>query len=208
MFSAEADGFACTLGGGAHHAFPSHGRGYCIFNDIAVAALQYLQSNSSGKVVVLDCDVHQGDGTAVCLSEHPQTRTVSIHGESNYPFRKSKSDYDISLSPACGDTAYLSAVASALSYLLDFKPTLVCYIAGADPFIEDRLGSLKVSGAALRTRDELVLHALYENEIPCALFFGGGYCDPIATTVAINLQTIEIAAGVYGFAAKHIRQLS
>lgn len=191
--AALRDGIAFTLGGGAHHSFSDVGRGYCVFNDLACAALHLLESGVVRRVAILDCDVHQGDGTARILGRRRDVFCCSIHGASNYPFHKETSHLDIELEDGCGDERYLAAVRAGLDAATSaFRPDLLLYIAGADPFEEDRLGRLRITAAGLAARDTLVFRQLYELEIPVAVVFGGGYCDPIDKTVELNLRTIEL----------------
>lgn len=190
--AALRDGIAFTLGGGAHHSFRDEGRGYCVFNDIACSALHLIEEGTVGTVAVLDCDVHQGDGSARILHSRDDIFTCSIHGASNYPFRKEKSDLDIELEDSCGDVRYLAAVRAAIDEGIGrFGPDLLLYIAGADPFEQDRLGRLRISAEALNARDQMVFDYAYRRELPVAVVFGGGYCEPIDMTVELNLQTIR-----------------
>jgi acetoin utilization deacetylase AcuC-like enzyme len=191
---ALSSGIGLVLGGGAHHAFADRGRGFCIFNDIACVAIQLLDEGRISKIGVLDCDVHQGDGTASLLSGRPGVYTCSIHGANNYPFRKMQSTLDIELPDECGDAAYLDAVQCGIEQTMQiFRPDLLIYVAGADPYEEDRLGRLKVSAAALAERDRQVFEQARQLAVPILTVFGGGYCDPIEKTVEVNLATIRVA---------------
>jgi len=200
-------GAGIVLGGGAHHAFADRGRGFGIFNDIVVAARVLLAEGRVRRVAVLDGDVHQGDGTAAITAEDPRIFTFSVHGEKNYPFRKECSDLDIALPDGVGDGAYLDAVDAGLAAILE-EPAidLVMFIAGADPFMDDRLGRLSVTAAGLRERDELVVETLLTRGIPVVVLMGGGYCDPIEHTVELNLQTVAVTARLWHEHHARLRQ--
>lgn len=196
--SALRDGVSCVLGGGAHHSHYNGGRGFCVFNDAAICANYLLQQEISRGVGVFDCDVHQGDGTASILASQNGAHTCSIHAERNYPFRKVESDFDYGLPDDVSDAEYLETVVFSLQQFLESYPIDFCiYIGGADPYREDRLGRLNISASALATRDRYVLETLRERDISVVILFGGGYCDPIESTVAINLETIRQAKQVF-----------
>lgn len=183
-----------NLAGGTHHAHPTHGEGFCIFNDVAIAARAMQAEGRVAKVIVVDLDVHQGDGTADIFQEDPTVFTFSVHGEKNFPYRKFPSDLDIALPDGCTDEEYLEAVRNGLDWsLARFEADLVIYIAGADPYFGDRLGRLAVTKAGLASRDQLVLERCFQKGIPVAVVLGGGYADPIQETVAIHLQTVKLA---------------
>lgn len=169
-------GLACHLAGGTHHAHPDFGSGFCIFNDCAVAATVLLQEGQVKQVMVVDLDVHQGDGTAATFSGDPQVFTLSVHAGSNFPLRKVSSDLDLSLPDHTGDAAYMAAIGDALPDQLDqVQPDLVLYNAGVDPHRDDRLGRLDLSDAGLLQRDRLVIDACLRRNIPIATVIGGGY---------------------------------
>ena len=169
-------GLACHLAGGTHHAFPSHGSGFCIFNDCAVAARVLLQEGAVQRVMVIDLDVHQGDATAAIFADDPRVFTLSAHCASNFPLHKQRSDVDIPLADGLGDDDYLVAVGDRIPELLDqVQPQLVLYNAGVDPHHGDRLGRLNLSSAGLLQRDRLVLDACLRRQIPVATVIGGGY---------------------------------
>lgn len=173
---ALSHGLACHLAGGTHHAFASYGSGFCIFNDVAVAARQLLAEGCVGQVMVIDLDVHQGDGTAALFVDDPRVFTFSAHGASNFPLRKQTSDHDLPLADGTDDGAYLRAVAAVLPDLLDeVRPDLVMYNAGVDPHRDDRLGRLALSNDGLLRRDGLVLEACLRRGVPVATVIGGGY---------------------------------
>jgi acetoin utilization deacetylase AcuC-like enzyme len=156
--AALADGCAANLAGGTHHAFRDRGEGFCVFNDAAIAALAMRAEGRVARIAIIDCDVHQGNGTAAILARQPECFTFSLHGARNFPFEKETSDLDVELPDDTGDTGYLDALDAALpTVFARAAPQLVIYLAGADPFAGDRLGRLKLSKAGLAARDELVL---------------------------------------------------
>ncbi|GDX71958.1 histone deacetylase [Cyanobium sp.] len=169
-------GLACHLAGGTHHAFPSHGSGFCIFNDCAVAARVLLEEGALQQLMVIDLDVHQGDATAAIFADDPRVFTFSAHCASNFPLHKQCSDVDLPLADGLGDDDYLVAVGDRIPALLDqVKPQLVLYNAGVDPHRSDRLGRLNLSSTGLLQRDRLVLDACLRRSIPVATVIGGGY---------------------------------
>ncbi len=191
---AVSAGFGGALSGGTHHAFRSHGSGFCVFNDIAVA----LHSNPSMRpAAVIDLDVHQGDGTAAMFDGDASVLTLSMHGRSNFPFRKQRSWLDIELDDGAGDAEYLDRLGPALGRILDARPCLVFYLAGVDPLAEDRLGKLSLTAAGLRARDELVLRACRALGAPVVLVLGGGYAEPIELTVDAHAATFLTAREWY-----------
>jgi acetoin utilization deacetylase AcuC-like enzyme len=200
----EGEGVAANLAGGTHHAHAHKGAGWCVFNDVAVAArLMQAQwhrlQHALLRVLVIDLDVHQGDGTAAIFADDPTVFTLSLHGAKNYPARKLRSDLDVELPDGCNDAAYLAALDQALRHVWerhgDALPGLALYLAGADPHETDRLGRLKVSTEGLAERDRRVFDALRERRIPVAVTMAGGYGREIATTVAIHRRTMELACG-------------
>lgn len=169
-------GLACHLAGGTHHAHHDHASGFCIFNDLAVIALSLLESGRVGRVLIFDCDVHQGDGTARILEQVPDAVTVSLHCEKNFPARKARSDWDIGLAPGLGDADYLKTVNDTLSYLLPlYQPDLVIYDAGVDVHRDDSLGLLNLSDEGLALRDSAVIEHCLGRDIPLVGLIGGGY---------------------------------
>ncbi|WP_160083153.1 histone deacetylase [Pseudomonas sp. 8AS] len=169
-------GVACHLAGGTHHAHFDHASGFCIFNDLAVVALHLLESGQAGRVLIYDCDVHQGDGTARILEQVPDAITVSLHCEKNFPARKASSDWDIGLPIGMGDADYLKVVNDSLGYLLAlYQPDIVLYDAGVDVHQNDALGHLQLTDAGIAARDEAVLRHCLEREIPVVGLIGGGY---------------------------------
>lgn len=193
--AALEEGFAANLAGGTHHAFADRGEGYCVFNDSAIAARALQAAGLVGRVVVIDTDVHQGNGTAVILADDPTVFTFSIHGEKNFPFRKEKSDLDVPLPDGADDAAFLEALAAGLERALDAsEPGLAIYLAGADPFAGDRLGRLSVTKAGLAERDRIVLEGCRERGIPVAVTMAGGYSEDVRDIVDVHFQSVGLAA--------------
>ena len=175
---ALSHGIACHLAGGTHHAHYDFASGFCILNDLAVTAKTLLAQGKVDKVLIFDCDVHQGDGTAAILAQEPRAITCSIHCEKNFPARKAQSDIDVALPPDTCDAEYLEVVASTLSTLIhQQQPDLILYDAGVDIFSADPLGLLNVSEAGIRERDRLVLGLAKAYNTPVATVIGGGYDD-------------------------------
>ncbi|PAU53141.1 histone deacetylase [Pseudomonas sp. PIC25] len=169
-------GLACHLAGGTHHAHYDHPAGFCIFNDLAVIARYLLESGRAGRVLIFDCDVHQGDGTARILADIPDAVTVSLHCEQNFPARKADSDWDIGLPRGMGDADYLKVVDEALNYLLPlYQPDIVLYDAGVDVHRDDALGYLALTDTGLAARDRAVLDHCLGRDIPVVGVIGGGY---------------------------------
>lgn len=200
------EGVAANLAGGTHHAGPAKGGGYCVFNDVAVAArlmqAEWHRRQGSGpasllRVAVIDLDVHQGNGTAAIFRDDPTVFTLSLHGAKNFPFRKEPGDLDVDLPDGCDDEAYLHALDAALDELWrrhgDRPPGLVFYLAGADPHEGDRLGRLKLTHAGLVERDRRVLGACLGRRIPVAISMAGGYGRDIADSVTVHENTIRLA---------------
>ncbi|HUU71776.1 MAG TPA: histone deacetylase [Burkholderiales bacterium] len=193
--AAVENGVALSLAGGTHHAFRDHGAGYCVFNDAAVAALAMQSEGRVSRVVIVDCDVHQGDGTAVILTDDRSVFTFSIHAGRNFPFQKVESDLDIALPDATGDDAYLSSLRHGLLHAFSAsQPDLAIYLAGADPFEDDRLGRLSVSKGGLRLRDEMVFTMCADLGVPIAVVMAGGYARRIEDSVDIHFNTVQAAA--------------
>lgn len=187
-------GVGVNLAGGTHHAFRDHGEGYCVFNDAAIAALAMQAEARARRIVIIDCDVHQGNGTASILAGDPTVFTLSIHGANNFPFRKETSDLDIELPDGTADDAYLAALEPAICHALSAcQPDLAIYLAGADPHEADRLGRLALTTPGLERRDRLVFGLLRESDVPVAVAMAGGYGVDIDVTVAIHLATVRAA---------------
>jgi acetoin utilization deacetylase AcuC-like enzyme len=193
--SALEDGLAANLAGGTHHAFADRGEGYCVFNDSAIAARAVQAAGLAERVLVIDTDVHQGNGTAAILHGDPTVFTFSIHGAKNFPFHKEESDLDAPLPDGADDTAFLSALKEGLETALDGADAqLAIYLAGADPFEDDRLGRLSVTKRGLAERDSMVLEACRDRDIPVALTMAGGYARKVEDTVDVHFQSIRRAA--------------
>ncbi|MDX2258261.1 MAG: histone deacetylase [Hyphomicrobiaceae bacterium] len=196
--AALRDGHGGQLAGGTHHAHYAHGAGFCLFNDVATTAVTLLDEGRAGRVAILDCDVHQGDGTASLLADEPRVYTVSLHGAANYPFAKATSNLDIALAEDTGDADYLAALATALAAISEVRPDLLLYISGADPLADDRLGRLALTLAGLAERDRRVFSFCAARDIPVAIVIGGGYAEPIDVTVAGYLGTYRALRDVFG----------
>lgn len=193
--AALEDGCAANLAGGTHHAFRDRGEGFCVFNDAAIAALAMRAEGRVERVAIIDCDVHQGNGTAAILANRPECFTFSIHGARNYPFDKENSDLDVELPDGTGDDTYLTALQAALGPVFARgKPDLVIYLAGADPYEDDRLGRLKLTKAGLAERDQLVFDKVRQRGLPIAIAMAGGYARQIDDTVEIHANTVCAAA--------------
>lgn len=192
--AALQDGIAANLAGGTHHAYANHGEGYCVFNDVAVAARAMQAEGRAARIAILDCDVHQGNGTASIFKDDPSVFTFSVHGEKNFPFHKEPSDLDIPLPDGAGDAGYLAAVETGVRCALEsLRPDLAIFLAGADPYSGDSLGRLAVSKAGLLQRDQMVFTLCQASGVPIAVTLSGGYGKHIEDTVDIHFQTIRLA---------------
>ena len=197
---ALVDGFAVNLAGGTHHAHADKGSGFCVFNDVAVAARQIQREDAHAggdrfPVAIVDLDVHQGDGTASIMAGDASVFTLSLHGEKNFPIRKEAGSLDVGLADGCDDATYLAALDDALKALfLRFAPRLILYLAGADPYHGDRLGRLALTPAGLAARDRRVFDAAVSHRVPVAVVMAGGYGHVIEETCAIHAETVAIAA--------------
>ncbi len=193
--AALVDGVAVNLAGGTHHAFADRGEGYCVFNDVAVAARVLQRDARCRRLAVVDCDVHQGNGTAAIFRGDPSVFTFSMHGAKNYPFRKETSDLDVELADGIGDAEYLALLAQHLPTVIEgHAPEIVFYLAGADPYEGDRLGRLRLTMAGLRHRDELVFAECAAAGLPIVVVMSGGYAPEVEDIVAIHLATVRVAA--------------
>ena len=187
-------GWAANLAGGTHHAFRDRGEGFCVFNDAAIAARALQAEAGLQRIAVIDCDVHQGNGTAAIFAGDDSVFTFSIHGARNFPFAKEASDLDVELADGAGDDEYLWHLERALDETLErSRPQLAIYLAGADPYEGDRLGRLKLTKAGLARRDETVLGTLAARNIPVAITMAGGYAADIEDSVDIHANTIRTA---------------
>jgi acetoin utilization deacetylase AcuC-like enzyme len=189
--SALAHGFGVNLAGGTHHAHRDFGEGFCVFNDAAVAARAMQAERLAARVLIVDLDVHQGDGTAAIVGDDPTIHTLSIHGRNNFPFRKRSSRQDVELDDGTGDEAYLATLRAALPLALAGScPDLAIYLAGADPYVGDRLGRLALSKDGLASRDAYVLDTLRAAGVPLAIAMAGGYAEDIDDIVDIHFATV------------------
>jgi acetoin utilization deacetylase AcuC-like enzyme len=188
------DGAAVNVGGGFHHAYPDHGEGFCVLNDFAVAIRRLQKEKTIERAMTVDCDVHQGNGTAAIFGGDHTVFTLSIHQENNYPYPKPPSSLDINLRDGVGDEEYLSELAQALGRALaEFSPDLIFYVAGADPYRYDQLGGLKLSLAGLEKRDRLVFEKARAKNIPVAVVLAGGYARQLEDTIQIHANTVRVA---------------
>lgn len=223
---ALADGICINIGGGFHHAFPDHGEGFCMMHDFAIAIRRMQKCGAIRRAMTIDCDVHQGNGTAAIFGEARQKPsslpswsaagvgasteahvsegtardvfTISLHQENNYPMWKPPSSIDVNLPDGCGDSEYLAWLDNAISSgLRQFDPDLIAYVAGADPYREDQLGGLNLTIEGLKRRDELVFRAARSRDIPVMVTYAGGYANRVEDTVTIHANTILAAADVY-----------
>lgn len=224
------DGVCVNIGGGFHHAFPDHGEGFCMINDFAIAIRVLQKQGRIRRAMTVDCDVHQGNGTAAifggsgtrqnvlpsssapvlgvsgeAMVNHGTANdvfTISLHQEHNYPYVKPASSIDVNLPDGCGDAEYLAWLDNALSSgLRQFDPELICYVAGADPFSEDQLGGLNLTMEGLKQRDELIFRVARARNIPIMTVYAGGYATDVEDTVTIHFNTIVAAAETYRSAA-------
>jgi acetoin utilization deacetylase AcuC-like enzyme len=196
--TALEDGISASLAGGTHHAYPDHGEGYCVFNDVAIAVRTLQLEKRIARALIVDLDVHQGNGTAAIFSGDPTVFTFSVHGTKNFPFHKEVSDLDIALPDGTGDAAYLAAVETGLRQSLGaISADLAVYLAGADPFSEDRFGRMAVSKSGLAARDELVFKTCLQAGMPLALVMSGGYARNVEDIVDIHTETIRQAAAAW-----------
>jgi len=194
---ALAHGVGGNLAGGTHHAFADHGEGFCVFNDIAVAIRALQAERKISRALVVDLDVHQGNGTAQIFENESSVFTFSMHGAHNFPFHKTKSSLDIALEDGTGDEAYLAALAEHLPQVFRLAdPDIVFYQAGVDPLADDSLGRLALTAEGLRLRDELVFGKALECQLPIVLTLGGGYAEPIDKSIQAHIATYQAARAV------------
>ena len=182
----------CHIGGGLHHAFPSHGEGFCPFNDVAVAA-RVLQSRGIERIAIVDLDVHHGNGTAFIFESDPRVFTFSMHQQHNYPMWKPRGSLDIGLADGTHDATFLRELARGLAAVTAHAPQCVFYLAGADPYEDDQLGGLRLTKEGLRCRDRMVIEAVRAAGIPLVVTIAGGYARRLDDTVAIHCATFEEA---------------
>ncbi len=197
LFALE-NGCAMNVAGGTHHAFADRGEGFCLLNDMAVAANCLLQRKLVHKVLIIDLDVHQGNGTAKIMENVPEVFTFSVHGKNNYPFRKEQSDLDIGLEDGTSGKEYLAMLNSVLPELMDqVEPDFVFYLAGVDVLATDKLGKFQLSLEECKQRDKVVLDLLHKNRIPVAIALGGGYSPDIKDIVEAHSNTFRLALDLY-----------
>jgi len=198
-YYAMENGVAMNVAGGTHHAFADRGEGFCMLNDIAIAANYLLRNGLAKKIFVIDLDVHQGNGTAKIFENEKRVFTFSMHGQHNYPFHKEKSDLDIGLKDGTNDVEYLGLLKENLPKLLiAVQPDFVFYLSGVDILDTDKYGKLKVSPEGCRQRDEFIFTVLKQNNIPCTVSMGGGYSADVKIITAAHCNTFRMALDVYG----------
>jgi len=188
---------ASNLAGGTHHAYPDRGEGFCVLNDVAVAVRVLERDKRAERFLIIDCDVHQGNGTAFIFRNSPEVFTFSMHGAKNYPLFKENSTLDIELADKTGDMEFLATLEQALSRIMSHDPDLIFYLAGADPYERDKLGRLGLTIEGLRQRDEMVLGMARSRGVPVVTTMSGGYAEEIADTVEIHCNTIRAVKAVY-----------
>ena len=192
-------GIALNVAGGTHHSFRNRGEGFCVFNDIAVAAATLLATGEIGRALVVDLDVHQGNGTAAIFSDEPRVFTLSYHGARNYPLRKERSDLDVGWPDGTSDDAYLGRLREELPAVVDaFGPDQVFYLSGVDVLAEDKLGRLALSLEGCRTRDQIVLQLCRDRGLPVCVSMGGGYPTRLATLIEAHANTFREARRLFG----------
>ena len=190
---------ALNVAGGTHHAFADRGEGFCLLNDFAITANYLLQQKKVNRILIIDLDVHQGNGTAKIFENNPAVFTFSMHGAHNYPFHKEVSDLDVPLSDGIKDDEYLSLLSAHLVHLLEtFRPDMALYLSGVDILDTDKFGKLKVSMQGCHRREEFVFTELYKRNIPCTVAMGGGYSPDIRHIVEAHCNTYRLAARIYG----------
>jgi len=193
------DGVALNVAGGTHHSFADRGEGFCVLNDIAIAANELLHTGEIRRAIVVDLDVHQGNGTATIFADEPRVFTLSFHGAKNYPNRKPPSDLDVGFSDGTTDDVYLQKLFDVLPGLLDrLQPDLVFYLSGVDILESDKLGRLSVSVNGCRERDRFVFQSCRDRNLPVAVSMGGGYSRRLATIIEAHANTYRMADAVYG----------
>jgi len=192
------EGAGINLAGGFHHAFPDHGEGFCVLNDIAIGVRKVQKEELIKKVLILDCDLHHGNGTAYIFANDPDVYTFSIHQENNYPYYKPPGSLDIGLDDGAGDEEYLSKLATHVPGIVSkFKPELIVYVAGADPYEDDQLGGLNLTKEGLNKRDKFVFDLAKSNHIPVASLLAGGYANDVNDTTEIHYNMVMEALRLY-----------
>jgi acetoin utilization deacetylase AcuC-like enzyme len=190
-------GIASNLAGGTHHAYPDRGEGFCVLNDVAVAIRVLKRDKLAERFLIIDCDVHQGNGTAFIFKDDDSVFTFSMHGAKNYPLHKEKSTLDIELPDKTGDKEFLDTLEQALTRIILHQPDIIFYLGGADPFEKDKLGRLSLTKEGLMKRDEMVLQAAKEHSIPIVTTMSGGYAMDLNDTVEIHANTIRAVKKVF-----------
>ena len=195
--AALAEGYSSNLAGGTHHSFADRGEGFCVFNDVTIAVRAMRARKLIRRAAIVDCDVHQGNGTATIFAGDHDTFTFSMHGSNNYPLFKAQSTLDIELPDGTQDDEYLECLAHHLPAVFAHDPDIVFYLAGADPYAGDKLGRLALSIQGLRARDEFVVRECYEREVPVVTVMSGGYGKDINDTIEIHCNTIRMVKEVF-----------
>lgn len=196
---AVQNGVALNVAGGTHHAFADHGEGFCLLNDMAIASNYLLKKNLAKQILIIDLDVHQGNGTAKLFEQEKRVFTFSMHGEHNYPFHKEKSDLDIPLKDGTTDTEYLPLLQTILTKSIgNIKPDFAFFLSGVDILESDRFGKLKVTMKGCRQRDEIVFSMLQKHQIPCVAAMGGGYSADVKIITEAHCNTFRLAKDIYG----------
>ena len=195
--SALNSGVSSNLAGGTHHAFPDRGEGFCVLNDVAIAIRVLQRETEARRFLIVDCDVHQGNGTAYIFRDDEEVFTFSMHGAKNFPLRKEVSDLDIELEDGVGDEVFHDVLSEALERIIQHSPDLIFYLAGADPHVGDKLGRLNLSIPGLKKRDEIVLEFAKREAIPIVTVMSGGYSKDINDTVEIHCNTVRAATEVF-----------
>jgi acetoin utilization deacetylase AcuC-like enzyme len=195
---ALATGLGMSTSGGTHHAFRDRGEGFCTLNDVAISANHFLRSGALGQLLVIDLDVHQGNGTARLFQQEPRVFTFSLHCRDNFPHRKEQSDWDVALPAGTGDKPYLAEVEATVPELVQrLRPDLIFYIAGTDILATDKLGKFALSRAGCRQRDQIVVDTAYRQGVPLVIVMGGGYSPRIPDVVAAHTNTFKVALSYY-----------
>ena len=193
------NGVSLNVAGGTHHAFADRGEGFCLLNDFAIAASYLLHHNQAKQILIIDLDVHQGNGTAKIFENEPRVFTFSMHGSHNYPFHKELSDLDIGLEDGTGDAVYLQLLETNLAHIItSIQPDFAFFLSGTDILASDKFGKLKITLQGCRQRDEMVFGMLQQNKIPCAVAMGGGYSADVNIIVEAHCNTFRTAAAVFG----------
>jgi acetoin utilization deacetylase AcuC-like enzyme len=196
---AMENGVAMNVAGGTHHAFADRGEGFCMLNDMAIASNYLLKKYLAKKILIIDLDVHQGNGTAKLFENEPRVFTFSMHGDHNYPFHKEKSDLDVPLKDGTDDATYLGLLQQILPKLIEKeKPAIAFFLSGVDILATDKYGKLKVTMNGCKQRDEFVFSLLKQNDIPCIVAMGGGYSADVKIITEAHCNTFRVAKDVYG----------